>query len=393
MAFTRVVLNRLVSAAAAALFGAVVAVAFSLGRRKRRPRQGLRAPTLPEFPPSLLGSLRSLDAVAILGVGALTLTRETRRPRLAQLLLEAVDLKLAPGAKSAASASPPEAGEGGKPGADRVRRSLARLINEGPTVDTDEEVEAELLLGDACEALGRKNFSVACRSALLKRRRPGGQTSTAACAAAEEVLRRRLAAVAATPFTAVLAAACSDELEQQFPHRVGRNFGGYAAILGKPRVDVPPARARPLLHLWPALGAKPGSDATTPSGHQLPASRAEVEVELSPGNPYPTFLRDLFRTKVAVLVGCQLPPRGHLGAALRDAWKLARAHDAARREPLAYALAPATAAEGGVREICNENFGLCVLSYDSEAWGERGLEHCLLALSSAAASCSSECIG
>merc|ERR1711924_125975 len=118
---------------------------------------------------------------------------------------------------------------------------------------------------------------------------------------------------------------------------VSRNFGGFATMLTKPRVDKLPGRSRPVLQLWPGLSgiAHAGS-----SVEELPCSRQDCERELAPDGPYAAFLRDLFRSKTALFVGWpDLPPTGHVGRALREAWQQVKARDPSRAEPLAYAIA------------------------------------------------------
>lgn len=236
--------------------------------------------------------------------------------------------------------------------------------------------QAEVLVGDACAALGRERVWRSANAVLRKRgsaRAPG--------ASAPGLAARRFAAVASVPFTAVVADAWSEDLEAHFPHQVGRNFGGFAAVLGTPRVDAPPSRARPVLQLWPGLLRERGAHAGEgPQG--LPASCAAAEEALSQEGPYLLFLRDLLRSKAALFAGwAALPPAGHLGAALRRAWRDTRAHDASRTEPLAYALAPGDCA-GTSAELLDE-YGLCVLQYDAGALGESGLEECFRALAAA----------
>merc|ERR1712203_516163 len=102
-----------------------------------------------------------------------------------------------------------------------------------------------MLLGDACAVLGKERVWRGAQAALRRRQMP----STSVTAAVIE----RLQAVAAAPFTAVITTAWSNDFEDFFPHRVGMNFGGFAAVLMKPRIDAKPGRSRPVLQLWPGL--------------------------------------------------------------------------------------------------------------------------------------------
>eukprot|EP00435_Cladocopium_sp_Y103_P023046 s426_g5.t1 len=135
------------------------------------------------------------------------------------------------------------------------------------------------------------------------------------------------------PFTAILTEAWSGDFEDFFPHSVGKNFGGFATILSKPRVDKPPGDSRPVLRL-DGLGIK------------------DVEDE-DDEPPILIFLRDLFQSKVALLCGWpQTIPQGLVGRALKDAWQLTLARDLRRTEALAFALGPeARASQGGVRVL------------------------------------------
>jgi len=86
--------------------------------------------------------------------------------------------------------------------------------------------------------------------------------------------------------------AWAEPLKEYFPHRVGRNFGGFSTVLAKPRVDAPPGRSRALLQIWPALGSPIARTDPAP-----PAARDDCETELDPNGPYSVFLRDVFRSK------------------------------------------------------------------------------------------------
>ncbi|OLP96555.1 hypothetical protein AK812_SmicGene21199 [Symbiodinium microadriaticum] len=66
-------------------------------------------------------------------------------------------------------------------------------------------------------------------------------------AGGDSTYERWLQAMTDVPFTAVLAEGWCPEFEDYFPHSVGKNFGGYATILSKPRVDKPPGSSRPVL--------------------------------------------------------------------------------------------------------------------------------------------------
>merc|ERR1719215_1486503 len=92
--------------------------------------------------------------------------------------------------------------------------------------------------------------------------------------------------------------------------------------------------------------------------------------------PYATFLQDLFTSKTTLFMGWpSLPPEGHVGEALSNAWRQARKRDVQRTEPLAYALAAKPSDDLCAR--CFEECGLKVISYNGSQLGERGLEECL----------------
>ncbi|CAK0857257.1 unnamed protein product [Prorocentrum cordatum] len=126
-----------------------------------------------------------------------------------------------------------------------------------------------------------------------------------------------------------------------------------------------------VLHLWPGLAAAAASDAEASSGAEgLPVSPEDCRGALAPDSPYMAFLSDLLRSKTVLLVGwTRLPPEGHFGEALRQAWRKVKVRDPSRQDPLAYALAPAGAAEAGCWEEC----GLEVLVCDAAGDALRGL--------------------
>lgn len=325
------------------------AVASFLRRRQQRPRR-LRADVihsaLPPLPVALVDAVRSHNSVVVLGAHAIL---PSSTLGLDDLLRSVIGHIVQAGVSDAA-----------------VEDIKGRL--SGPDLPL---AEAELLLGDLCAAVGRERVRRSTNAVLRKHGSARQQTAASALAA------RQLAAVASVPFTAAVVDAWSVELEAHLPHRVGRNFGGFAAVLARPRVDTPPSRARPVLQLWPGLLGDRGVHSCE-GPESLPTSRSATEQVLAEDSPYLSFLRDLLLSKTALLAGWELPPRGHLGAALRWTRRLARARGASGAEPLAYALVP-----GGRAETSNdllEEYGLCVLSYNASTLGDTGLEECFRAL-------------
>ncbi|CAJ1354490.1 unnamed protein product [Effrenium voratum] len=140
-----------------------------------------------------------------------------------------------------------------------------------------------------------------------------------------QVSRHLLELVSEIPFTAILTEGWNPDFQDFFPHCVGKNFGGFATVLSKPRVDKPPGYSRPVLRCVLAR------------------------------RPLLVFLRDLFQSKTVLLCGCHLPLQGLLGRALKDAWASTRARDVRRFEPLAYALGHvAPLEEYGLQTIPND---------------------------------------
>lgn len=158
-----------------------------------------------------------------------------------------------------------------------------------------------------------------------------------------EALKCCLDAMVEVPFTAVLTSSWSDVLQDYFPRCIGCNFGGFATVLARPRIDKAPGRSRPVMRL-DQQGLAPVDE------HYL------------------TFLSDLFGSKVVVLAGWPtLPPLGHIGEALRKAWAVARARDASRQLPLSYGLAREGLPEAQ-RQQCFEEYGLYVLSFSTDSF-------------------------
>ncbi|CAE8607166.1 unnamed protein product, partial [Polarella glacialis] len=119
-------------------------------------------------------------------------------------------------------------------------------------------------------------------------------------------LGRCLDALARIPFTAVVTAVWSADVEERFSHLLGNNFAGFATVLSRPRIDKLPGRSRPILQL---LADEPKVD----------RSSASVQPATAGDAPFLTFLRDLFRSKVVLLVGWPtLPPTGQLGDGLHQ---------------------------------------------------------------------------
>eukprot|EP00405_Crypthecodinium_cohnii_P035429 CAMPEP_0206530662 /NCGR_PEP_ID=MMETSP0325_2-20121206/3305_1 /ASSEMBLY_ACC=CAM_ASM_000347 /TAXON_ID=2866 /ORGANISM="Crypthecodinium cohnii, Strain Seligo" /LENGTH=394 /DNA_ID=CAMNT_0054026761 /DNA_START=530 /DNA_END=1714 /DNA_ORIENTATION=+ len=178
----------------------------------------------------------------------------------------------------------------------------------------------------------------------------------------KQTLRRRLAAAACLPFTATLSTTWRKEYDQFFRCRVGRNFGGYSALLSKPRVDLTSAAARPALLLWPALyggsffastsssSTIPAEDGASPMTRTKREAHAEApwhsceEVDriLDEEGPYCIFLRDVFKSKVILMLGWpEVVPEGHLAEALSTAWAEVRARCQASGtipQPIGYSL-------------------------------------------------------
>lgn len=321
----------------AVLLASVLPALAALLRRRRRQQDGVvavaaagaDAVAMAAAPPSrLLIAARSGEAVALLGADFVLPAPVPKLQDLLRPLLRG-------------TAPPPQL------------PPCEELPHVG-WADAVGDEEAELLVGDACRNCGRKGVARHVAEIL---RVAGRNLPAAAAAAWAASLVSRLDALAAAPFTAVLTAAWSGELEERFPHRVGRNFGGFATVLSKPRVDTPPGRARPAMHLWPGLV---GAGIAGADG--LPETREECERMLAAESPYLAFLRDLLRSKVVLLMGWPaVPPSGHICTALRGAWQEARARDPGRREPLAYILAAEGLVEAISVEECFTLYGLEVI--------------------------------
>lgn len=259
--------------------------------------------------------------------------------------------------------------------ADMVRRLQDLTSAETTAEDSTQAPEPkrvtdlDLMLGDVCSAVGRNKVW----TELAEDRHTASSKSSSQATL-------RLQALAATRVTAVVTSHWTDELEEMFPHRVGRNFGGYAATLSRPRIDRKIGRSLPVLQLWPGL---PGSrrDRAAEGANALPSCRDDCEQFLAAEGPYMTFLRDLFRTKVAMLAGWSLPPSGHLGMALHSAWQEAKLRHPGRVAAIAYAFA--ISPSESCRSRCFAEFGLEVLSYNDAGTQGRGLELCFRALAKA----------
>eukprot|EP00434_Breviolum_minutum_P015599 symbB.v1.2.013741.t1/scaffold978.1/size277179/2 len=141
------------------------------------------------------------------------------------------------------------------------------------------------------------------------------------CRVMAEVSREVLEIWSEIPFTAILTEDWSSDFEDVFPHCVGKNFGGFATVLSKPRVDKPPGDSRPVLRL-----------------NGIGTGDMSANVDIGDEPPILIFLRDLFQSKVALFCGWPSIPGGLVGRALEDAWQLTLARDPKRMEPMAFAL-------------------------------------------------------
>jgi len=315
------------------------------GAARRRSAAAAAAAMAAELPPLLVEALRCHDAVAVLGMDFLCASGSP---------LSVVDLLSQIVADMPQDSSAQSNQYTGK----EVYRP--KVLSSIACIDDDPTWEAERRLGDVCAAFGVGTVVRAARA------------TCSAAAPPRAMLSRRLDALAAVPFGAVLVGGWCwhDELGVRFPHRIARNFGGFATVLAKTRIDAPKSRARPLMHLWPGLTTKGGRGATT--AESLPCTRADCVRELASDGPYATFLRDVFKSKIAVLIGWpELPPAGHIGEALRQAWRETRARDLTRAEPLAYALAPR--APVSLVATCLQDYGLQLLGRGEDDGGATGL--------------------
>jgi len=336
--------------AAVALGAGVPALAVLLLARWRRLRTSAVGTAQPSLPAALVKALRAYESVAILGSDVLG----------GRALLELLQF-VVNSAQGSCVATDATALENA-----RQRLGLAGLTLE----------EAEALVGDVCAAFGR---DAVWRRAKSLRQAQG--TTRHLAAASGKGAHCVLDALSAVPFTALLSYDWSETLEEHFPHRVGRNFGGFVTVLAKPRVDAPPGRSRPLLLLWPSLAA-PRKVALGEGLEALPTSRADSERALEEDSIYMVFLRDLFQAKVTTFVGWPaLPPGGHVGKALRLAWEAVKVRDSTRSEPIAYALA--VDANDAVCEQCMVECGLHVIRCAGTGPSMSQLEAALRALASA----------
>eukprot|EP00929_Paragymnodinium_shiwhaense_P120378 TRINITY_DN92305_c0_g1_i1.p1 TRINITY_DN92305_c0_g1~~TRINITY_DN92305_c0_g1_i1.p1 ORF type:complete len:387 (-),score=95.71 TRINITY_DN92305_c0_g1_i1:13-1173(-) len=328
------------TASTAALCAALIDVLAHWRRGRRKAQMAAMVSATPLPPAPLLTAVQSFNAVAMLG-GDFLAPRRTLS--LAQQLARCLAEGLALG--------------------EVEDRKLATTLQQKLSKSTLSEEEAEAAVGEVSQALGAP--ALRRRLRLLSRRQPRH----------EEVADARLQALAEVPFTSLLTVAWSVALEDHFPRHVGRNFGGFATLLNKPRIDKAPGASRPVLQLWPAI------ESSCKSAQELPTCREDCELYLDSGAFYPTFLRDVFRSKVVVLLGWPaLPPSGHVGAALQQAWQDVRARDPHRREPLAYAFASEAEASPVACRQCMESYGLHVISYDARIMGQQGLAQCLRTL-------------
>jgi len=332
------------------------------------------AEDLPHMPDGLVRAIRDYDAVAFIGEGLLGTA--TLSVTLRQVLSGMLDSERSPANSSATSES-----------ASMAKEALKRLEEPGTCIG-----DAELILGDVCEALGREAVARRARS------RSSRDATPVAAAHANDLLEK----LAAIPFSAIVSSGWCEAMQEHLPHRVDRNFGGFCSVLTKPRVDAAPGRSRPVMQLWPGLvgpgagnrpgavrGGRRGNEKYVEVAEALPRSRADCERELAAESQYPIFLRDLFQSKVVLFVGWpELPPRGHVGDALRRAWHEARARDPSRVEPLAFALAceqPCTVPQG---KSFLEDCGLQIVSGKGASLQPDALGCCLDALAEASASAS-----
>jgi len=326
---------------------ALIVVLLARRRRLRITTAGIAHPSLPA---ALVKALRAYESVAILGsdvLGGCTLE---------EILQFIVNDPQGSGAATDATA---------------VEDARCKLGLEGLTLE-----ETEALVGDVCAAFGRDTVWRRAKSLRQTRGTPkylavgGGKRGTCV-----------LNALTTVPFTALLSYDWSEKLEEHFPHRVGRNFGGFVTVLSKPRVDAPPGRSRPLLLLWPCITA-PRKVALGEGLEALPTSHVDSERALEETSVYMVFLRDLFQSKVATFLGWPvLPPDGHVGKALRQAWAAVKVRDSTRSEPIAYALA--VDVNDAVCEQCMVECGLHVISCAGTGPSMSQLEAALRALGSA----------
>jgi len=276
------------------------------------------------LPDALVHRIRNLDAIAILGESFLSSSNSLTLAGVLELVLQR-------SLRDGGDANNPRWNE------ESCRHLLRLLQGSSPS-------ESEVLLGDVCELLGteitRRRAKVAlCQQTTLRPRR----------------ILQRLDALSAVPFTALLTVSRQEPFRDRFPHLVGRNFGGFATVLMKPRIDRPPGDSRPVLHLWPALGSHARTEVEGSSSHSAATALQE-------DSQYLAFLRDVFLSKTAVFIAWrEMPPTNHVGTALQQAWQVARARDPARSEPLAYAVAQGMSDK--CRERCLKEFGVEVLAY------------------------------
>lgn len=313
------------------LIGTVLLLATWLRRRSRRSQQRA-APRSVDLPAALIRAVRAYEAVLLAGPSFVL--PGTKAPTLFQCCKVV----------------------------DPVVASVAANDIEEASAD-----EAEMLLGEVCQAVGVGAVRRAATALWVAARRTAKGVNA--------LVLRRVAAAAAVPFTAVLSSAWSEELEDYFPHRVGLNFGGFATVLSKPRVDAKPGKSRPAMQLWPALWGE-GKDCEA----SLPLSRLECERAVGLDAPYVGFLRDVFGSKVVVLLGWPtIVPGGHIGAALRAAWTQARCKDRNRHHPLAYAVVAGGSPDTASHSAYLETHGvLCVDVADALGGGCRDAEEVFL---------------
>lgn len=338
-------------AAVALISAALLVLAYLRKRRQHRIELPCQSKPVLVFPAALVKALRENNALVLLDQQFFF---DSELSTLKQILFRAV-------------------GELSAKGGDTYTTCLEALLEPLNSVNSS-KTEAELILGDICAVAGVKEVW----NAVSRVMRTYSSHSTH-----RNVIIRRLEAVAAVPFVAVLSVCWGNVVENIFPHLVGRNFGGYATILAKPRVDAPPGPSRPILHLWPGLlrlsnqRTKGGGE----SGYDhLPASRSECAQILDRNGPYVQFLRDVFSTKVVVIAGLSmLPPCGHVGDALHEAWRIRQLQGG--DQPLAYTFAPgATEAEC---DHCIREYGLCVITFKQQPHRDLTMEYTLHSLRAA----------
>ncbi|CAK0857258.1 unnamed protein product [Prorocentrum cordatum] len=182
----------------AALIGAGALVALELllrRRRQRAPPAGLPGAAARAPPAGLLRALRRRECVAALGP-------EFPAPALPGSSLQGLLIEAVRGAMASPGGGGREPLEAGAAAAVLARLSAAGL----PLSD------AELLVGDACAAVGRRRLWRGAAAA-QRRLRAGGTMSRRVQAAVADCL----GAVEAVPFAAVLASSWGPEAQERFP--------------------------------------------------------------------------------------------------------------------------------------------------------------------------------